>query len=43
VESKVCRGGSGICYKVKKVQTGEIGYISKKRIEAKHKMYTAEE
>jgi hypothetical protein len=21
VESKVCRGGSGICYKVKKVQT----------------------
>jgi hypothetical protein len=41
--TKTCRSGSGICYKVKKVQTGEIGYVSKERMEKKHKIYTLEE
>ena len=43
LNSKICRGGSGICYKVKKVQTGEIGYVTKKRMEARHRVYTVEE
>jgi hypothetical protein len=40
ITSKVCRGGIGVCYKVKKVDTGEIGYVTAKRMKERHRIYT---
>lgn len=37
---KTCKGGSGTCYEVKDVKTGKIGYVSEKRMENRHRVYT---
>jgi hypothetical protein len=39
LEPKTCRGGSGICYKVQDMETGEIGYVRKTRMEERHRIY----
>ncbi len=39
VKVKVCRGGSGICWKVKNIETGEYGYVSAEKMKARHKVY----
>jgi hypothetical protein len=37
---KTCRGGSGICWKVRNVKTGEIGYVNAVRMKERHHVYT---
>lgn len=42
LEIKVCRGGTGICWKVKKIETGEVGYVNAGRMNERHEVYTVE-
>jgi hypothetical protein len=42
LEIKTCRGGTGICWKVKKLETEEYGYVSAKRMNERHEVYTKE-
>jgi hypothetical protein len=42
LESKTCRSGTGICWKVKKVETGEVGYVEAERMKERHEVYTRE-
>ena len=42
LSSKTCRNGSGICWKVKNVKTGEIGYVVADRMKDYHEVYTGE-
>lgn len=37
---KTCRGGTGICWKVKNIKTGELGYVSSERMHQRHEVYT---
>ena len=39
LDSKTCKGGYGICLRVKNVKTGEIGYVLKSRMEDMHHIY----
>jgi len=39
VRSKLCRGGSGECWEVRNVRTGEIGYTRVDRMKASHRIY----
>ncbi len=41
--TKTCRGGKGTCYKVKDLATGKTGFVNKKRMEERHRIYTEEE
>jgi hypothetical protein len=43
LRTKTCRGGVGICYKVKNVDTGEIGYVVEKRMTALHNIYSSKD
>jgi len=42
LETKTCRGGSGICWKVENIKTGGIGYVTKKTMEESHRVYFQE-
>ena len=42
VQVKTCRGGSGVCLKVIKLETGEYGYVSLKEMKERHELYTRE-
>jgi len=42
LEIKTCRGGTGICWKVKKTETGEVGYVNAERMHERHEVYTIE-
>ena len=42
IDIKAYRGGTGICWKVKKLETGEYGYVSAKRMNERHEVYTRE-
>lgn len=42
LEIKTCRGGTGICWKVKKIETGEVGYVNAERMQERHEVYTVE-
>ena len=41
-EIKTCRGGTGISWKVKKMETGEVGYVKAERMKERHEVYTKE-
>ena len=38
-KDKVCRGGVGLCYKVRNVKTGVIGYVRADRMKNIHYIY----
>ena|GEM_PF-2603674 len=40
MSSKTCIGGRGICYEVKDLKTDKRGYVTKKRMEERHRIYT---
>jgi len=42
IEIKTCLGGSGICWKVKNIETGEYGYVRAKRMNERHEVYEKE-
>lgn len=42
-KEKICRGGKGICYKVKNLKTDEIGYVFAERMKERHKIYSKPE
>ena len=42
IETKTCRDGIGICWKVKKIGTGEVGYVKADWMNEKHEVYTKE-
>jgi hypothetical protein len=42
VLSKTCRGGKGLCWKVKNTETGEIGYVVANPMKERHRVYTQE-
>jgi len=42
IGSKTCRSGRGLCWKVRNVKTGEIGYVRADRMKKTHHVYTEE-
>jgi hypothetical protein len=42
IDIKRCRSGRGLCWKVKKLETGEIGYVSADRFKEIHHVYPDE-
>jgi hypothetical protein len=39
IATKRCRSGSGICWKVRNIKTGELGYVFAERIKKRHRVY----
>ncbi len=42
IGTKTCRGGTGICWKVRNVETGEVGFVRAIGMAARHDVFTAE-
>lgn len=42
MDSKTCRSGSGVCWKVRNTKTGEWGYVFSERMEKRHKVYESQ-
>jgi hypothetical protein len=42
ISTNTCRGGSGECWKVQNVKTGETGFVKAKRMKAWHRVYKEE-
>ena len=42
IGTKTCRGGTGICWKVRNVETGEVGFVNALGMAARHDVLTAE-
>lgn len=40
--AKTCRGGKGLCWRVRNIKTGEIGIVSADRMKKYHHVYTEE-
>ena len=43
LEIRSCRDGIEICWKVRKMETGEVGYVKGERMKTIHKIYIIEE
>lgn len=39
MDTKTCRSGSGICWKVRNIKTGELGYVFAERMKKRHHVY----
>jgi hypothetical protein len=39
IHTKTCRSGSGICWKVRNIKTGELGYVFAERMKKRHRVY----
>ena len=39
IETKTCRSGSGTCWKVRNIKTGEVGYVFTERMKKRHHVY----
>jgi hypothetical protein len=39
IQTKTCRSGSGICWKVRNIKTGELGYVFAERMRKRHRVY----
>lgn len=42
IRKKTCLGGTGECWEVRNIQTGETGFVSAKQMEFRHYVYTKE-
>ena len=42
VAAKTCKGGKGLCWRVRNIKTGEIGIVSADRMKENHHVYTEE-
>jgi CHAT domain-containing protein len=42
LESNTCLSGTGICWKVKDIKTGEVGYVLAERMKKLHEVFTKE-
>ena len=43
LEIRTCRNGIEICWKVKKMETGEVGEVKAERMKTMHEVYIIEE
>jgi hypothetical protein len=42
MDTKTCRSGSGICWKVRNIKTGELGYVFAERMKKRHHVYNGD-
>jgi hypothetical protein len=42
VAAQTCRGGKGLCWRVRNIKTGETGYVSADKMKENHHVYTEE-